>query len=69
MTNPHLMTHIRRKHNNKVPLGTKTLSPSVGRPQHTIKRSFNFSQQTNFLEKTKRLKKFQLLQNKLSQSK
>ena len=32
MTRPHLMTHIRRKHNNKVPVGTKTLTYDVGRP-------------------------------------
>ena len=29
MTRPHLMTHIRRKHNNKVPVGTKTLTQGV----------------------------------------
>ena len=42
MTRPHLMTHIRRKHNNKVPVGTKTLTRGVGRPQHTFKRFFTF---------------------------
>ena len=69
MTNPHLMTHIRRKHNRKVPDGTKTLTRGVGRPQHTFKRHFSFSHRSNFLEKTRRLKKFPLFQNKLKNSK